>query len=96
MSTSEPTESTPADSPNTDNRQKALRAELAELADVVGPAPLVDLLLQRAFELNATDVHLDPVAEGLRIRLRVDGLLHDVAKLLSNGPGGSRCRCNIR
>lgn len=81
MSTSEPTESTPADSPNTDNRQKALRAELAELADVVGPAPLVDLLLQRAFELNATDVHLDPVAEGLRIRLRVDGLLHDVAKL---------------
>jgi type II secretory ATPase GspE/PulE/Tfp pilus assembly ATPase PilB-like protein len=64
-----------------DNRQKALRAELEGLADVVGPAPLVDLLLERAFQLNATDIHLDPVPDGLRVRLRVDGLLHDVLRL---------------
>jgi type II secretory ATPase GspE/PulE/Tfp pilus assembly ATPase PilB-like protein len=64
-----------------DNRQKALRAELAELSDVVSPASLVDLLLERAFQLHATDIHLDPVADGLRVRLRVDGLLHEVALL---------------
>jgi type II secretory ATPase GspE/PulE/Tfp pilus assembly ATPase PilB-like protein len=62
-------------------RQKALQEELRELVDVVGPGPLVDLLLERAFQLQATDIHLDPGETGLRVRLRVDGLLHDVAKL---------------
>ncbi|QDT38501.1 GspE/PulE family protein [Stratiformator vulcanicus] len=62
-------------------RQRALQAELTELAEVVGPGPLVDLLLERAFQLNATDIHLDPTADGLRVRLRVDGLLHDVLRL---------------
>ncbi len=81
MSSSEPTAPSSSVSEAGDNRQKALRAEIAELADVVSPASLVDLLLERAFGLNATDIHLDPAAEGLRIRLRVDGLLHDVAML---------------
>ncbi len=62
-------------------RQKALHEELTELVGVVGPGPLVDLLLERAFQLKATDIHLDPTDSGLRIRLRVDGLLHDVLEL---------------
>ena len=62
-------------------RQKALQEELRGLVDVVGPAPLVDLLLERAFQINATDIHLDPTSEGLRVRLRVDGVLHDVLHL---------------
>jgi type II secretory ATPase GspE/PulE/Tfp pilus assembly ATPase PilB-like protein len=62
-------------------RQQALREELRQLADVVGPAPLVDLLLERAFQLGATDIHFDPHEEGLRVRLRMDGLLHDVLHL---------------
>jgi type II secretory ATPase GspE/PulE/Tfp pilus assembly ATPase PilB-like protein len=59
-------------------RQKALREELRELLDVVGPAQIVDLLLERAFQLHTTDIHLDPAEAGLRVRLRVDGMLHDV------------------
>ena len=62
-------------------RQRALQEELKQLVDVVGPGPLVDLLLERAFQLNATDIHLDPNKDGLRVRLRVDGLLHDVLEL---------------
>ncbi|MEX0717578.1 MAG: GspE/PulE family protein [Planctomycetaceae bacterium] len=62
-------------------RQRALQEELKGLVDVVGPGPLVDLLLERAFQLQATDIHLDPTANGLRVRLRVDGLLHDVLQL---------------
>jgi type II secretory ATPase GspE/PulE/Tfp pilus assembly ATPase PilB-like protein len=65
----------------TEARQKALQEELRELVDLVGPAPLVDLLLERAFQLRATDIHLDPTKSGLRVRLRVDGLLHDVLQL---------------
>ncbi len=64
-----------------ESRQKALQEELRGLVDVVGPGPLVDLLLERAFQLKATDIHLDPGPNGLRVRLRVDGLLHDVLLL---------------
>ena len=63
------------------SEQRALQAELRELADVVGPGPLVDLLLERAFQMQATDIHLDPTGEDLRVRVRVDGLLHDILRL---------------
>jgi len=59
-------------------RQKALQEELRQLLDVVGPVSLIDLLLERSFQLKATDIHFDPTETGLRVRLRVDGLLHDV------------------
>ena len=63
------------------SQQQALQNELTELVEAVGPGRLVDLLLERAFQLQATDIHLDPVSDGLRVRLRVDGLLHDVLQL---------------
>lgn len=62
-------------------RQQALQQELRELLDVVGPASIVDLLLERSFRLRATDIHLDPNEDGLRVRLRVDGMLHDVLEV---------------
>lgn len=62
-------------------RQRALHEELISLLGVVGAAPLVDLLLERAFELGATDIHFDPRKDGLRLRLRLDGVLHDILKL---------------
>jgi type II secretory ATPase GspE/PulE/Tfp pilus assembly ATPase PilB-like protein len=62
-------------------QKKALQEELRELVGVVGPASLVDLLLERSFQLRATDIHLDPNENGLRVRLRVDGILHDVLQL---------------
>ena len=69
----------PASAPRpTEVRQRALQQELRELLDVVGPAQLVELLLERSFQLHATDIHLDPNEAGLRVRLRVDGMLHDV------------------
>ena len=86
MSTDTPAAaSTPAASQAAGRRnpseQRALQAELRELADVVGPGPLVDLLLERAFQMHATDIHLDPTGEDLRVRVRVDGLLHDILRL---------------
>ncbi|MEK7485418.1 MAG: GspE/PulE family protein [Planctomycetota bacterium] len=46
------------------------------------PASLaVQSLIQRALELSASDIHLDPQQERLLIRFRMDGVLHDVAFL---------------
>ncbi|MEQ1826481.1 MAG: GspE/PulE family protein [Pirellula sp.] len=58
-----------------------LRDELNELLDVVGPGQLGEVVMDRAFSLNATDLHFEPTGNGLRIRMRVDGLLHDLARL---------------
>lgn len=62
-------------------RQKALQEELRSLIDLVGVEPFVDILLERAFQLGATDIHLDPRQAGLFLRLRLDGILHDILNL---------------
>jgi general secretion pathway protein E len=47
------------------------------------PAPreLANTLLSDAFELGASDIHIEPHREGARIRVRVDGTIRDVVHL---------------
>ncbi len=43
-------------------------------------APIVrfiDLLLAKAIQENASDIHVEPTSDDLRIRFRVDGVLHE-------------------
>ncbi len=45
-------------------------------------APIIKLvseLLQEAFALRASDIHVEPLEKKLRIRYRVDGVMHEVA-----------------
>ncbi|MBI3921440.1 MAG: type II/IV secretion system protein [Armatimonadetes bacterium] len=42
---------------------------------------IVDSILQDAIKLNASDIHLEPMRQGLRVRLRVDGVLHEHLKI---------------
>ena len=47
--------------------------ELARL-----PVPqLVDALLQQALQERASDIHIEPVTQGLRVRFRIDGMLRE-------------------
>jgi type II secretory ATPase GspE/PulE/Tfp pilus assembly ATPase PilB-like protein len=43
--------------------------------------PLIDDLLRRALAAGASDIHLEPTATGLEVRLRIDGLLQTIATL---------------
>ncbi|MBI4310810.1 MAG: type II/IV secretion system protein [Chloroflexi bacterium] len=45
------------------------------------PALVIDLLLQQATQDRASDIHIAPAENRLRIRFRIDGLLHDVMHL---------------
>lgn len=38
---------------------------------------LVDALIQHAYAARASDIHFDPLPEGLAVRLRIDGVLQD-------------------
>lgn len=56
-------------------------ANVADLKDVAGGAPvvrLVNALIARAIAERASDIHVEPETGRVRVRLRVDGILHEV------------------
>lgn len=42
---------------------------------------LVDLLIEQAVSKKASDIHIEPMESSLRIRFRIDGLLHTITSL---------------
>ncbi len=54
--------------------------ELASLTDVTSDAPIVKLvnyIIQKAVSERASDIHIEPQEYDLRVRFRVDGVLHE-------------------
>lgn len=51
-------------------------AELSELAQEPSVVRLVNEILLEAIELRASDVHIESQQSGLRVRYRIDGVLH--------------------
>ena len=54
---------------------------LTDLRDLANQAPVVrfvNLLLREAHEAGASDVHLEAARDGLRVRLRIDGVLSEL------------------
>ena len=52
--------------------------DLVSLANEAPVVRLVNLLLLEALEARASDVHIEGYARALRVRYRIDGVLHDV------------------
>src|SRR5262249_20619868 len=56
--------------------------DIESLRDLASGAPVVRAvndLLEKAVELRASDIHIEPFRNGLTVRMRVDGLLRPVA-----------------
>src|SRR4029077_10751795 len=56
--------------------------DIESLRDLARRAPVVRAvndLLEKAIELRASDIHVEPFASGLVVRMRIDGLLRPVA-----------------
>jgi len=71
----EPEARPPAAAPATPSAGRQLGREVAEQRPIV---ELVDSILLNAVRARTTDIHLDPQEDGLRVRYRIDGVLHDV------------------
>jgi type IV pilus assembly protein PilB len=56
---------------------------------------LVNQVLREAVIDRASDVHVEPTEHGLRVRYRVDGVLHDVMDLPKNTRAGITSRIKI-
>ncbi len=74
------------------------RAELTDLHAVTDDAPIVkyvNLILRQALQERASDVHVEPSADDLRIRFRIDGVLHDVTRSPKAIQGGVTTRLKV-
>ena len=57
------------------------RAEIEHLRDLASEAPIiraVNLLIARALDAGASDIHVEPFEARLKVRYRIDGVLRDV------------------
>ncbi len=55
--------------------------DVDHLKDLASEAPvirLVNLIISRAIELQASDIHFEPFENSFQIRYRIDGVLHDM------------------
>jgi type IV pilus assembly protein PilB len=56
---------------------------LANVKEIVEDAPIVkfvNLLITQAIQDRASDIHIEPTERDLRVRFRIDGVLHEIMK----------------
>jgi general secretion pathway protein E len=64
--------------PSGSDNEVGAEESLERLQDLASGAPVVhavDAMLEVAINLSATDIHIEPTRDGVRVRLRVDGVL---------------------
>ncbi|WP_298208667.1 ATPase, T2SS/T4P/T4SS family [Ferrimicrobium sp.] len=67
-----------------EERKEAVKADVA---DVVEDGPIVSLvnqMISQAVLDRASDIHVEPINGAIRIRFRIDGVLHEVGRLNVN------------
>jgi general secretion pathway protein E len=55
--------------------------DIGHLKDLASEAPiirLVNMFITRAIESRASDIHIEPFEDELKVRYRIDGVLHDI------------------
>jgi len=58
-------------------------ADVGELTEVTGEAPIVKLvnyIINKAVADRASDIHIEPQERDLRVRYRIDGVLHEMMR----------------
>lgn len=58
--------------------------EESDLRELVDQAPIVRLaatILQQAIKERASDIHIEPDRRGIRVRYRIDGVLHEIMQM---------------
>src|SRR5262245_56533743 len=63
---------------------EAIEDDVRRLKDLASEAPVIRLvhdLIARAVETPASDIHIEPREDALRVRFRIDGMLHTVETL---------------
>jgi type IV pilus assembly protein PilB len=76
----------------------AVEEDLTNIREVVEDAPivkLVNLIISRAVNERASDIHIEPTEKDMRVRFRIDGVLHEVMRSPKNIQSGIISRLKI-
>lgn len=74
------------------------REEAKEEEDTVGESPIVKIvraMIQQAVREGASDIHIEPLEHGVRVRNRVDGMLQEDAQYSANMLAAMTARIKI-
>ena len=74
------------------------REEVKEEEDTVGESPIVKIvraMIQQAVREGASDIHIEPLEHGVRVRNRVDGMLQEDAQYSANMLSAMTARIKI-
>jgi type IV pilus assembly protein PilB len=55
-----------------------IEKQLIQPAEEISIIDLVDLFIEYAYSARASDLHIEPEAGAVRVRFRIDGILHDI------------------
>jgi type IV pilus assembly protein PilB len=72
--------------------------DLSAVTQVVEDAPIVkfvNLLITQAIQDRASDIHIEPTEKDLRVRFRIDGVLHEIMRSPKNIQSGVISRLKI-
>src|SRR5258706_422967 len=61
--------------------ERVITLELATITSSSPAVEIVNLLITQGLRDRASDIHIEPQKEFLRVRFRIDGVLHDMAHL---------------
>lgn len=76
--------------------EKAVQLEqLVEIAEEAPVVKIVNLILSEAISNEASDVHIEPEEKGIRVRTRIDGILHETNVLEKHLQAGIITRVKI-
>lgn len=71
----------PEESPNPDKQEVSQVESISTTLAQVRPDDMLAYLVKQAYQLKASDIHLENGKDKVRIRFRVDGVLHPIAEL---------------
>ncbi|HKW60285.1 MAG TPA: GspE/PulE family protein [Candidatus Dormibacteraeota bacterium] len=63
--------------------ERAITLELGEVTAASPAVEIVNMLITQGLRDRASDIHIEPQKDFLRVRFRIDGVLHDMAHLPS-------------
>ncbi|MFP5333898.1 MAG: GspE/PulE family protein [Actinomycetes bacterium] len=72
--------------------------DLSKMREIVEDAPIVkyvNLLITQAIQDRASDIHIEPTEHDLRVRYRIDGVLHEVMRSPKQITSGVTSRLKI-
>ncbi len=67
-----------------DEEEDESRVQTDRIADITDEAPVIRLtkiLISRAIEERSSDIHVEPYQDRVRVRYRIDGVLHEIMPL---------------